>query len=113
MGRLASVVGGWPAFAAVLERTISMSAFITEQYAVPSDSNPGHRYTVSQHSDGQFSCDCPGWKFHTPRRDCKHIAVARAGAAAVLDPLLQLVVKARHKEARRVERLAGVVKAAA
>lgn len=88
-----------------------MSAFATNQYGVPSDSEPERTYVVTEMSDGNWQCSCPGWKFHTPRRDCKHIAVARAGRAAMLDPLLALMVKTRHKELRRIAKL-GLAQAA-
>lgn len=83
-----------------------MSAFATNQFTVPSDSDPERSYVVTEMSDGQWQCSCPGWKFHTPRRDCKHIAVAQAGRAALLDPLLAVMVKAHHKEQRRLSKLA-------
>jgi hypothetical protein len=42
-----------------------------ERYGVTGDS--GTEYIVSKKSDGTWACSCPGWKFHSPRHDCKHI----------------------------------------
>lgn len=75
---------------------------IVEQFSVESDSSPGRFYTVSQMDDASWQCSCVGWTRHVPRRDCKHIAVAREGHAATIDPLLALVAKARHKESRKL-----------
>ena len=33
----------------------------------------GNKYVVSQRAKGNWACSCPGWKFQSPRRDCKHI----------------------------------------
>lgn len=31
-------------------------------------------YKISERNDGGWECNCPAWKFHSPRKDCKHIA---------------------------------------
>lgn len=76
-------------------------ANIVEQWSVDSDSSPGSSYRVSLLDDGSYSCACKGWTMHTPRRDCKHIAVVKAGFGRSVDPLVALVVKSRHAEERR------------
>ena len=38
----------------------------------------GKKYIVSQRADGNWACSCPGWKFCSPRRDCKHIRATKA-----------------------------------
>lgn len=37
----------------------------------------GKKYVVSMRADGTWGCSCPGWIFHSPRRDCKHIRAAK------------------------------------
>ena len=34
-------------------------------------------YTVTR-KNGQWACSCPAWKFHCPRKDCKHIHAVRS-----------------------------------
>jgi len=45
---------------------------------VASGTDARKRYTVTQ-KNGAWRCSCPGWIFHSPRRDCKHIKLARSG----------------------------------
>lgn len=78
-----------------------MSAFSVEQWQVPSESNPDRTYVVSLNSDDSYSCGCKGWTLHSPRRDCKHIALVKAGGGILCDPLLRAIVKAQTAEAKR------------
>lgn len=82
-----------------------MRGNIIAQWRVASSSGHGD-YVVSKYSDGDYSCGCKGWTMHTPRRDCKHIALVRAGLAPDYDPLLAAMVIAKNKEERRLARLA-------
>lgn len=36
-------------------------------------SSSGNVYVVSHRLNGSWGCSCPGWIYHTPRKDCKHI----------------------------------------
>jgi hypothetical protein len=42
-------------------------------------------YTVTCKNE-QWACSCPAWKFHSPRHDCKHIDVVKAGTTPSLFP---------------------------
>lgn len=90
-----------------------MLKFAVEQWHVPSDSRPGVNYVVSlcpgeEHEpEGHYECSCVGWTRHFPRRDCKHIAVVKAGQGRSLDPLLTEIAKAQHRERRKAERAAA------
>lgn len=46
-------------------------------FGVPSNSNPDKEYTVALSDKNVWSCSCPAWIFHSPRRDCKHITEAK------------------------------------
>lgn len=46
------------------------------QWQVPS-SKAGKFYIVSLSRTGDWSCACPGWTTHTPRKACKHIKEAK------------------------------------
>ena len=41
-----------------------------KEYEVQSNSDPSKKYTVTKYPDGNFSCNCPGFKY---RNTCKHI----------------------------------------
>ena len=41
------------------------------------EGSKGKKYVVSQRTKGNWACSCPGWIYHTPRRDCKHIRNAK------------------------------------
>lgn len=46
-------------------------------FGVSSSRNPDKEYTVAVTEKNVWSCSCPAWIFHTPRRDCKHITQAK------------------------------------
>ena len=43
----------------------------SNQWIVPSSSNPGKSYKVSVTPNGEWECSCPDWTFR--RNECKHI----------------------------------------
>ncbi|MBI3161468.1 MAG: SWIM zinc finger family protein [Chloroflexi bacterium] len=45
-------------------------------FGVTSHSTPSKEYTVAISDKGVWSCSCPAWIFHSPRRNCKHIEEA-------------------------------------
>lgn len=91
-----------------------MSQIIINQWRVQSQSTPGKDYVVSKSIDRDvpggavesYSCACKGWTMHTPRRDCVHIAMVKAGLGQTYepDPLLATLVAAQHREARKQQR---------
>lgn len=65
------------------------------RWGVTGDS--GTEYIVAQKADGSFGCSCPGWKFHTPQHDCKHILRVRAEAMGKVRPgKSDLVIRCLH-----------------
>jgi len=49
-----------------------MAKQYVRQYRAPSRSTD-KLYKVSVTDKGEWECDCPAWKFRSPRRDCHHI----------------------------------------
>lgn len=75
--------------------------FITDQFAVESESNPERKYVVSRYSDGSWACGCIGWTRHVPRQDCKHIWWVKTHGAVrceMIDPLLAAMRKVRKRK---------------
>src|SRR5688572_7100558 len=53
------------------------------KWKVPSSSGNGN-YLVRLHSDGNYSCECRGWKFcKTTPKTCQHIKKVLAGGATL------------------------------
>jgi len=46
---------------------------IKKHWNIKSQSNPNKLYVVAKLEDETFSCSCPAWIHHFPRKDCKHI----------------------------------------
>lgn len=46
-----------------------------KKWTVPSNTETGKEYIVSQDEDGNYGCSCPVWKFQ--RKECKHIQYIR------------------------------------
>lgn len=57
-----------------------------KQYRVPSRSDPLKSYKVSVTDKGNWECDCPAWKFRSPRRDCHHIEAVKANPDVFEEP---------------------------
>lgn len=50
-----------------------MAKNYVQQWTVQSKSSSSRFYKVSVTDQGEWECDCPAWKFRSPRVDCKHI----------------------------------------
>lgn len=61
--------------------------------AVSSGRDKRRHYIVTV-KDEQWRCSCKGWIFHSPRKDCKHIRLAKSGT-------VQPVVEYRVPEVAR------------
>jgi hypothetical protein len=48
-----------------------------QTFKISSMSDARRKYTVVLRGK-KWSCSCPGWKFHTPRKNCKHILQLKA-----------------------------------
>ena len=73
-----------------------------QKYFVTSPSS-GKQYITSRNMEGGYECSCPGWKFHSPRKDCKHCRAVQkyeAGedAGMPVEPALDL----RNTQGRQV-----------
>lgn len=57
---------------ATFEEETTMKSPVINRWQVTGTS--GRTYTVSQHQDGHFGCDCAAWRFQrNGRKDCQHI----------------------------------------
>jgi hypothetical protein len=62
----------------MIEKVPGSSGRWKDLYNVPSHSRASVSYIVAIDDSGRWGCSCPQWKFHTPRRDCKHISEVKA-----------------------------------
>jgi len=93
-----------------------MAKQYAKQYKVENSKGTGH-YIVSLTYDGNWECSCIGWTRHVPRKDCKHISLARIGRGFEINvsktpiikprknavliikcPICQFAFKSKHKE---------------
>ena len=82
-------------------------------FGVTSHSNPEKEYTVALSDKGEWSCSCPAWIFHTPRKPCKHItevgkAMAMQNLSTASKPITPKAEAALVKVEKALTRFAAI-----
>lgn len=78
-----------------------------QSWTMPSSTNPETRYTVKLWPAGDFSCDCPRWRFKRggSERNCPHIVAIQAVQAQLPPPTCSAKPKPNEPTAERRFRL--------